>query len=66
LSDEDELENDAAIGPSIDDILLVDTLMGWDGEACRCPECVCPRFVDGSNVVLCASCLAGDHWRADA
>ena len=61
----DEMEIDGEDGASVEDVLLVETLMGWDGDPCRCPACACPRFLDGTDDTLCAACLAGDHWRAN-
>ena len=65
MPDDEELELDGGEQARIEEALLVDTLMGWDGDRCRCAECVCPRFLDGSNDTLCPECFAGDHWRAN-
>jgi hypothetical protein len=59
LPDEDEL------GDAVEDVLLVDALMGWEGDPCGCPDCDCPRFRDGASKLLCGDCLRGDHWPAD-
>jgi hypothetical protein len=65
LPDEDELEIDGEDGARVEDALLVETLMGWDGDRCECPDCACERFRDGTDATLCAACLAGDHWLAN-
>lgn len=62
---EDELQIDGEDQARVEDMLLVETLMGWDGDRCRCPDCRCERFLDGTHETLCAACLAGDHWRDD-
>jgi hypothetical protein len=54
---DDELEIDP-----VADTLLVDTLMGWDGDPCLCIECACPRFRDGTDDGRCPDCRAGRHW----
>ena len=56
MPDEDEL------GSSIEEVLHVDALMGWDGDPCACAECDCPRFRDGSDDVRCRDCAEGRHW----
>ncbi len=58
MPDEDEL------GPSVEDVLYVETLMGWDGDACRCLDCQCPRFLDGTDDEKCRDCFEGRHWAA--
>lgn len=72
MPDEGELEVDGADGganggdqAAVEDVLLVEALMGWDGDGCECPDCTCERFRDGADDTLCAACLAGDHWRAN-
>ncbi|HUG30458.1 MAG TPA: hypothetical protein VMQ65_08110 [Candidatus Limnocylindria bacterium] len=57
-------DDDAFDSPGIADVLLVETLMGWDGDRCECVDCRCERFRDGSDDTLCAACREGDHWRA--
>jgi hypothetical protein len=63
LPDEGELEAGGEDQGLVDDALLVETLMGWDGDRCECAACPCPRFRDGADDTLCGPCLAGDHWR---
>ena len=65
MPDEDEFDFGADEQARIEDALLVDTLMGWDGDPCRCVECACPRFLDGLDDALCGPCLVGDRWRAN-
>jgi len=43
------------------DALLVEALMGWDGDPCLCADCDCPRFRDGEPDGRCAPCRVGDH-----
>jgi hypothetical protein len=45
----------------IEDALLVEVLMGWDGDRCACVECDCPRFRDQSDETRCLDCLVGQH-----
>jgi hypothetical protein len=54
LPDEDELEIDDDGQALVEDALLVETLMGWDGDPCRCAECACSRFLDVADARLCA------------
>jgi hypothetical protein len=54
LADEDELEH------LVEDELLVETLMGWDGDPCQFTECPCGRFRDGPEL-LCLECREGRH-----
>ena len=65
LSDEERLEIDSAGAALVEDVLLVEALMDWDGDRCACPDCTCQRLRDGADLTLCAACLAGDHWRAN-
>lgn len=62
LPDEDELEIDGSDGESVDDVLIVEALMGWDGDRCRCEECLCPRYLDGTDPDRCSDCVEGRHW----
>lgn len=61
MPDEDERERDGTDGASLEDMLEVQTLMGWDGDRCLCPDCRCERFRDGSDAVQCEDCLRGRH-----
>ena len=65
MPDEDELEQagDDLLDPnaSPEDVLLVEALMGWDGDPCQCPDCDCPRFRDGTDD-RCPDCREGRHW----
>jgi len=54
LPDEDELEH------LVEEELLVETLMGWDGDPCECTECLCARLSDGPELV-CGDCKQGRH-----
>jgi hypothetical protein len=65
MPDEDEPEIEGEDQASVEDMLQVETLMGWDGDRCECAECRCERFRDGSDATLCGPCLAGDHWQID-
>lgn len=65
MPDEDEVEIDGEDQVHVEDMLAVETLMGWDGDRCQCQVCACERFIDGADERLCAACLAGDHWRAN-
>ncbi len=65
MPDDDEREIDGEDGARGEDMLAVQTLMGWDGDRCLCQDCACERFRDGVDDSLCTACLAGDHWRAD-
>ena len=56
MPDDDELEQDEAEDP-----LLVEALMGWDGDPCECPICVCPQFLDRADSTKCRDCDAGRH-----
>lgn len=62
---EGEFEMDGEDQARVEDMLQVETLMGWDGDRCLCQDCACERFRDGADDTLCAACLVGDHWRAD-
>ena len=44
-----------------EDPLMVEALMGWDGDACECPICVCPLFLDRADSKSCRDCEAGNH-----
>ena len=59
MPDEDELDHESLV----EDALLVDTLMGWDGDRCECVECDCPRFQDTVDDKRCGDCREGRHWR---
>ena len=59
MPDEDELDHERLV----EDALLVDTLMGWDGDRCACAECDCPRFQDTADDTRCGDCREGRHWR---
>jgi hypothetical protein len=65
LPDDDELQQlgDDLLDPnaSPEDVLMVEALMGWDGDPCLCPDCACPRFRDGPDE-RCADCREGRHW----
>ena len=65
LPDEGEAEIDGGDQARVEGALLVDALMGWDGDRCSCAECACPRFRDDADDTLCGACLVGDHWRAN-
>jgi hypothetical protein len=56
LPDGDEPEHDQAEDP-----LMVEALMGWDGDPCACPTCVCPQFLDRADSTICRDCEAGRH-----
>jgi hypothetical protein len=62
VSDEDEnvFEIDGAANE-----IAVETLMGWDGDACEC-ACDCPRFQDQPDDPRCTPCIEGEHWPHDA
>jgi hypothetical protein len=62
LDEDDELELDAEDQARVEDVLLVEALMGWDGDPCLCPECGCPRFRDDADDLRCADCRADRHW----
>jgi hypothetical protein len=66
LPDEDELEIDGDGPALVEDALLVETLMGWDGDPCLCPECACARFRDAPDDLRCAECRADRHWPPSA
>jgi len=55
------MERDGEDQAHVEDMLEIETLMGWDGDRCRCTVCVCQRFLDGSDNEWCPECLAGDH-----
>ena len=57
--DDDRLDE---LGDSVEDVLDVETLLGWDGDPCECSECECPRFRDGAEGARCPDCRAGSHW----
>ena len=57
-------DRDPFDSPGIADVLLVETLMGWDGDRCEYAECRCERFRDGADDTLCKECLAGDRSTA--
>ena len=59
MSDEDESELGQDL---VDEELLVETLMGWDGEPCRCRKCACPRFRESADEERCPECAQGRHW----
>jgi hypothetical protein len=67
LPDDDELEQagDDLLDPnaSPEDVLVVEALMGWDGDPCLCADCACPRFRDGIDE-RCQDCREGRHWSA--
>ena len=52
---------DGEDGAHVEDMLAVETLMGWDGDRCLCPDCVCERFRDGADDIQCGPCLQGEH-----
>ena len=54
MPDEDELEH------LVEEELLVETLMGWDGGPCECTDCECGRPRDGPDL-LCPNCREGEH-----
>ena len=56
MPDDDELENGQAEDP-----LMVEALMGWDGDPCECPVCICPMFLDRADATSCRDCEAGNH-----
>jgi hypothetical protein len=58
-------EEDEPFGHGVEDALLVEALMRWDGEPCQCTECECLRFVDEANETWCRDCREGRHWGAD-
>ena len=43
------------------DPLMVEALMGWDGDPCECPICVCPLFLDRADATFCRHCEADNH-----
>jgi hypothetical protein len=51
------------LGELANDAIAVETLMGWDGEPCRCPACHCLRFRDMGDSTACSACRAGRHSR---
>jgi hypothetical protein len=59
-SEEDELEIDQT-SEEREDVLLVETLMGWDGDPCEC-DCGCRRPVDDAGFDRCAPCREGRHF----
>ena len=59
MPDDDDLLEE--LGEQAEEALLVETLMGWDGDFCLCTECVCQRFRDDAPDGLCDPCRAGDH-----
>ena len=63
MPDEEELqgEDEGGLEALVDDALLTDALMGWDGTRCQCAVCECPRFRDGADPLLCRDCLVGIH-----
>ncbi len=67
MPDEDELggEDELEVDPA-EDVLLVEALMGWDGDRCECAECDCPYFRDGADDIRCPDCREGRHWREPA
>lgn len=58
--DEDEGLLDE-LGELANEAILVETLMGWDGDRCRCEDCFCSEFLDGDPGPQCAACRKGDH-----
>lgn len=56
MPDEDDL------GDQVEDVLMVEALMGWDGDRCECVECDCPRFRDTADDIRCGDCREGRHW----
>jgi hypothetical protein len=62
LPDEDELELDGEDQVRVEDVLLVEALMGWDGDPCLCADCACARFRDHADDLRCADCRADRHW----
>jgi hypothetical protein len=60
LPDEDDGLLDE-LGELANEAILVETLMGWDGEACACEACNCARFRDGDQDGRCTLCRAGNH-----
>jgi hypothetical protein len=63
--DEDEGFLDE-LGELANTAILTDTLMGWEGDVCECPDCDCRRFQDGSDDRRCPPCRVGEHWVGDA
>jgi hypothetical protein len=60
LPDAGELEMDGEDQEGVDEMLQVETLMGWDGDRCTCVDCRCERFRDGEDP-RCLQCQAGEH-----
>jgi hypothetical protein len=59
--DEDETPFDST---ELENVLLVEALMGWDGDPCEC-ACKCRRFRDASPDPRCEPCRRGEHWTTD-
>jgi hypothetical protein len=49
------------LGELANEAILVETLMGWDGDPCLCQTCDCPRFRDRGDSTHCPDCCAGRH-----
>ena len=43
------------------DELMVELLMGWDGDPCECDQCQCHRSRDRVDASTCAACSVGQH-----
>jgi hypothetical protein len=59
LPEEEERARD--LEALVDDALLTEVLMGWDGDPCGCTVCACPLFLDRPDLPMCRDCEAGNH-----
>ena len=62
MSDDDDDEGLLEeLGDLANEAILVETLMGWDGDPCLCRECDCPRFRDMRDSTACSECSCARH-----